>query len=82
MPALSSPRYPLGWSFSYTAWYDLFAPVGKSTKEYTFEEAKDVIIKIPTLKDDSSTVNSLEKFTTLTLDSTSFSAYLESATIA
>ncbi|MCI5670047.1 MAG: hypothetical protein SOR23_01870 [Candidatus Enterosoma sp.] len=45
-------------------------------------KAKDVIIKIPTLKDDSSTVNSLEKFTTLTLDSTSFSAYLESATIA
>ena len=27
------------------AWYDLFAPVGKSTKEYTFEEAKDVIIR-------------------------------------
>ena len=27
------------------AWYDLFAPVGKSTREYTFEEAKDVIIR-------------------------------------
>lgn len=27
------------------AWYDLFAPVGSLTKEYTFEQAKEIIIK-------------------------------------
>lgn len=27
------------------AWYDLFAPVGSLTKEYSFEEAKEIIIK-------------------------------------